>query len=55
LQEIDIQQLLKVVHHYFMSLGVDEIRRRGVESEKSLRMIKTMVHELCRLLVSRCI
>jgi hypothetical protein len=52
LQEIDIQQLLKVVHHYFMSLGVDEIRRRGVESEQSLRMVKTMVHELCRLLVS---
>lgn len=52
MQEIDIQQLLKVVHHYFMSLGVDEIRRRGVESEKSLRMVKTMVHELCRLLVS---
>ena len=52
LQEINIEQLLSVIHHYFVSLGVDEIRRRGSQDEKSLRMVKTLVHEICKLMVS---
>lgn len=40
------------IHGYFMTLGVDEIRRRGAQDEKSLRMVKTLVHELCRQMVS---
>ena len=42
--------LLLVIHQYFMKLGVDEIRRRGAQDEKSLRMVKTLLHELCKLL-----
>ena len=40
-----------VIHHYFMSLGVDEIRRRGAQDEKSLRMVKSILHEITKLLV----
>lgn len=46
-----MERLLMVIHQYFMSLGVDEIRRRGAEDEKSLRMVKTLVHEICKLMV----
>lgn len=34
-----------------MGLGVDEIRRRGAEDDKPLRMVKTILHELCKLKV----
>ncbi len=51
-QELDIAQLLMVIHHYFMSLGVDEIRRRGARDDKSLRMVKSILHELTKVLVS---
>lgn len=50
-QQLDISRFLLVVHEYFTSLGVDEIRRRGAADEKSLRMVKTLVHELCKCLV----
>ena len=40
-----------VIHYYFMSLGVDEIRRRGAQDEKSLRMVKSILHELTKFLV----
>ena len=53
LQDLDIAQLLMVIHHYFMSLGVDEIRRRGAQDEKSLRMVKSILHEITKLLVSK--
>ena len=43
--------LLMSVHDYFMGLGVDEIRRRGAEDDKPLRMVKTILHELCKLKV----
>lgn len=49
---MDVRDLLLVIHHYFMSLGVDEIRRRGVQDEKSMRMVKTIVYELCKVVVS---
>ncbi len=39
------------IHDYFMGLGVDEIRRRGAEDDKPLRMVKTILHELCKLKV----
>ena len=39
------------IHDYFMGLGVDEIRRRGAEDDKPLRMVKTVLHELCKLQV----
>ena len=39
----------------FMGLGVDEIRRRGAEDDKPLRMVKTILHELCKLKVCNSI
>ena len=50
-QELDLDMLLMSIHDYFMGLGVDEIRRRGAEDDKPLRMVKTMLHELCKLKV----
>ena len=41
------------IHDYFMGLGVDEIRRRGAEDDKPLRMVKTILHELCKLKVCK--
>ena len=43
--------LLMSIHDYFMGLGVDEIRRRGADDDKPLRMVKTILHELCKLKV----
>ena len=34
---------------FFHSLGVDEIRRRGQCDDKPLRMVKTILHEVCKL------
>ena len=51
-QELDLDMLLMSIHDYFMGLGVDEIRRRGAEDDKPLRMVKTILHELCKLKAS---
>ena len=52
LQEVDLDQLLLSIHDFFMGLGVDEIRRRGADDDKPLRMVKTILHELCKIKVS---
>ena len=52
LQDIDLDELLLGIHSFFMGLGVDEIRRRGAEDDKPLRMVKTVLHELCKLKAS---
>lgn len=52
MQELDLDMLLMSIHDYFMGLGVDEIRRRGAEDDKPLRMVKTILHELCKLKVT---
>lgn len=52
LQDIDLNELLLGIHSFFMGLGVDEIRRRGAEDDKPLRMVKTVLHELCKLKAS---
>ncbi|KAL0028272.1 hypothetical protein WJX79_006476 [Trebouxia sp. C0005] len=49
LDELDLDMLLMSIHDYFMGLGVDEIRRRGADDDKPLRMVKTILHELCKL------
>ncbi len=36
------------IHDFFIGLGVDEIRRRGALDDKPLRMVKTLLHELCK-------
>ena len=51
MQELDLDMLLMSIHDYFMGLGVDEIRRRGADDDKPLRMVKTILHELCKLKV----
>lgn len=46
--ELDIKRLIWDLHMYFVALGVDEIRRRGEEEDKPLKMVKTILHEICR-------
>lgn len=48
-QTIDLRSLLLSIHGFFESLGVDEIRRRSHADDKPLRMVKTILHELCKL------
>jgi hypothetical protein len=48
-QTIDLHSLLLAIHGFFESLGVDEIRRRCQADDKPLRMVKTILHELCKL------
>ena len=49
LDAVDLPTLLGDVHAFFHSLGVDEIRRRGQCDDKPLRMVKTILHEVCKL------
>jgi len=41
--------LLMSIHAFFLNLGVDEIRKRSSADDKPLRMVKTILHELCKL------
>jgi cytoskeleton-associated protein 5 len=49
LQSIDLRGLLLSLHAFFEALGVEEIRRRSHADDKPLRMVKTILHELCKL------
>ena len=49
LQNIDLAALLSSIHNFFEDLGLDEIRRRASRDDKPLRMVKTILHELCKL------
>ena len=51
-QGVDLSVLMAAIHEFFMGLGVDEIRRRGSADDKPLRMVKTLLHELCKQEVS---
>ena len=44
---------MAAIHEFFTGLGVDEIRRRGSADDKPLRMVKTLLHELCKHEVGR--
>jgi cytoskeleton-associated protein 5 len=48
-QSIDLRGLLLSLHAFFEALGVEEIRRRSHADDKPLRMVKTILHELCKL------
>jgi hypothetical protein len=48
-QSIDLRGLLLSLHAFFEVLGVEEIRRRSHADDKPLRMVKTILHELCKL------
>lgn len=41
------------MHDFFMALGVDEIRKRSSLDDKPLRMVKTILHELCKMKVRK--
>ena len=46
-----MEELLMSVHAFLDRLGVDEVRQRGAQDDKPLRMVKTLLHELCKGLV----
>ena len=46
---IDLSFLLMCLHDYFMYLGVEEIRKRSAAEDKPLRMVKTILHQVCKL------
>ena len=46
---VDMSALLLNIHDFFMFLGVDEIRKRSSADDKPLRMVKTVLHELCKM------
>ena len=47
---LDVSEVLLTIHSFFMVLGVDEIRRRGAEDDRPLRMVKTVLYELTKAL-----
>ncbi|KAL6753732.1 armadillo-type protein [Haematococcus lacustris] len=49
IETIDLHVLLLAVHKFFDALGGEEIRRRGAREDKPLRMVKTVLHEVCKL------
>jgi cytoskeleton-associated protein 5 len=49
MEGVDMGALLLNIHDFFMFLGVDEIRRRSSADDKPLRMVKTVLHELCKM------
>ena len=46
-----VQEVVMCIHRFLDELGVDEVRQRGAADDKPLRMVKTLVHELCKCLV----
>ena len=46
---MDLTALLVNIHDFFLFLGVDEIRKRSSSDDKPLRMVKTILHELCKV------
>jgi len=46
---VDISFILLCLHDYFMFLGVEEIRKRSAAEDKPLRMVKTILHQICKL------
>lgn len=51
-QEIECSAVLLAVDEFFRQLGLTEIRNRSNRDDKPLRMVKTLLHELCRKKVS---
>jgi len=48
LQEIECATVLLAVDDFFRQLGLAEIRLRSSRDDKPLRMVKTLLHELCK-------
>ena len=44
-----LEQVLLSLHDYFATLGSVEVRRLSAENDKPLRMVKTVLHTLCKI------
>ena len=40
--------VLSDLHEFFEKMGADELRKRGECDDKPLRMVKTILYEICR-------
>lgn len=49
LAAVHLPTLLADIHDFFHGLGVEEIRRRSQTDDKPLRMVKTILHEVTKL------
>ncbi|EFJ44246.1 microtubule organizing protein mora [Volvox carteri f. nagariensis] len=45
---LNVGNVLVHIHRYMQDLGTEEVRRRSSNEDKPLRMVKTMLHELCK-------
>jgi len=46
--EFDVGDVLLKTHDFFEKIGADELRKRGEDDDKPLRMVKTILYEICR-------
>lgn len=51
LQALDLNRILLAIHGYFSSMTSQEIKARGLQEDKPLRMAKTLLHKICGLAV----
>lgn len=49
---LDTAWVLQAIHAFFQGIGPEEVRKRSAREDKPLRMVKTVLHELCKLKVS---
>ena len=49
IREMDLDFLLLGIHEYLEEVGLEEIRRRSGLVDKPLRMVKTVLHQACKL------
>lgn len=50
-QVLDTAWVLQAIHAFFQGIGPEEVRKRSAREDKPLRMVKTVLHELCKLKV----
>ncbi|KAG1659479.1 hypothetical protein FOA52_005506 [Chlamydomonas sp. UWO 241] len=48
IESVDLRSLLLHIHQFFEELGPEELRRRGAREDKPVRMVKTVLHEICK-------
>jgi len=46
--EFDVGDVLLKIHDFFEKIGADDLRKRGEDDDKPLRMVKTILYEICR-------
>jgi len=50
-QGLDLNRILLAIHGYFSRMTSQEIKARGLQEDKPLRMAKTLLHKICGLAV----